>query len=115
MPVLSSALIVLVALSFAVERVVEAVGALVWPDVPSESQGEAYRRVRRPVAMLLGILLGLILAFVFKLRLATDVFQAEGVSEATAMLLTGVVIGGAVGPVHEFIRWLELKKEQAKA
>jgi hypothetical protein len=122
---MTDAIILVVFLAAAIERVVEAFVGLIEKDDKAKSGlrkgwNSVIEKVRldsvgvkRLVAIAAGVGIAAALCYGLDFQLFNE-FLDEDLSEGKAKLLTALLIGVGAAPAHEFIRYVEEKKKRAE-
>ena len=115
MSIIGDALVVLGALALLIERLVDRLFALIWPDVEAGSNpSPIYKRIRGLLGVSLVFVGGIIFAFAFDLNLMKQIFPDLNITSTSGKWLTACLIGGGAAPAHEVVRYIENKKAKAK-
>ncbi len=108
----TSAAVLLLFLSAAVERTVEVLlSALVLREPQDERMSAALRRV---IAVALSLVAGAGFAFGLGLDLVGPLLGDAGLTAAQGRAATALALAGGAAPAHELIRLVEEAKEKAK-
>ncbi len=111
---MTDSLVLIGALAIAIERFVEPfsnyVKKTIFRDEGSDEKKAANALWRRVFALGFGTIIGLVIALVFELDVVSSM---AGTSIDNGDVLTGLILGLGIGPVHEIVKYVEKKKNKA--